>query len=376
MKNRKDDKMIDELKKDDYEKVRPTFKGLEYNLIISAVIEGTSPGRIYVDDVSYHLAGRDDNADFNRALGRLVTEIILTRNTIREYEDGIFLDFHPDSWETKLADIFTIRPPIKDKRRIYTCRKLRFDWKDQIPYGYSIHRIDGKLLEKPGLKVPDHVTSWMKTNWGSLDDFMRKGFGFCTLYGNEMVSWCLADCVSGNQCEVGIRTAENYRRRGLATLTVAATVDYCLSHGFTSIGWHCSEDNIGSWKTAEKVGFEKTRDYVYHYCMFDEAHHLAEMGLFSFRTKQYKKTAECYEKVFAIADDSPNYYYHLAALAWAALGDCDTAIKYLNTAIAKGWTDLNFTKSCEQFSSLHGTQEWQNVLVRLQKKQRGIFNED
>jgi hypothetical protein len=183
-----------------------------------------------------------------------------------------------------------------------------------------------------------------------------------------MVSWCITDCVSGNQCEVGIHTAEKFRKRGLATITVAATVDYCLSNGFTSVGWHCGDDNIGSWKTAEKVGFEKTKDYVHYYCMFDEVHHLAEIGLFDFRKKQYKKAAECYEKIFAMTDDSPHYYYHLAALAWAALGERKTAIRYLNAAIDKGWTDISFTKSCEQFNSLHRTQEWQDVLRRLQEK--------
>lgn len=372
--------MIYELQKNDYGKIRSIFKGLKYNLIISAVIEGNSPGRIYVDDIShsktaflcsvegYHLAGYCDNSEFNTALGKLVTEIILTRDTVREDEDGIFIDFHPDNWETKLGDIFTIRAPLKNRRRRYTCRKLKVNWKNQIPDGYSIHRIDNKLMEKPGLKIPDHVLYWMKTNWGSIEYFLRKGFGFCMLHNDKMVSWCIADCVSGNQCEVGIHTAEEYRKRGLATLTVAATVDYCLSNGFTSVGWHCSDDNIGSWKTAEKVGFEKTRDYVFHYCMFDEVHHLAEIGLCCFKAKQYKECTQWYEKVFAMGRDYPHYYYHLAALAWAALGNHDTATKYLNIAIDEGWTDIDFTKSCEQFCSLHGTSEWQETIARLQEK--------
>ncbi|MBC8230043.1 GNAT family N-acetyltransferase [bacterium] len=372
--------MIYKLIKSDYEKARSIFKGLEYNLIISAVIDATSPGRIYVDDISHpktaflcsvegcYLAGYEDNDEFNAALGKLVTEIILTRDNVEEDEDGIFIDFHPDNWETKLGDIFTIRAPLKNRRRRYTCRKLKVNWKNQIPDGYSIHRIDGKLLERPGLKIPSHVTYWMKTNWGSIEYFMQKGFGFCMLHGNKMVSWCIADCVSGNQCEVGIHTAEEYRKRGLATLTVAATVDYCLSYGFISVGWHCDEDNIGSWKTAEKVGFEKTRDYVFHYCMFDEVYHLAETGFCCFKAKQYKECAQWYEKVFAMGGDYPHYYYHLAALAWAALGNRSTAIRYLNAAIDKGWTDIDFTKSCEQFRSLYGTSEWQNVLMRLQEK--------
>jgi hypothetical protein len=47
----------------------------------------------------------------------------------------------------------------------------------------------------------------------------------------------------------------------LAAITAAATVEYALSHGFSMVGWQCLEDNLGSIGTAEKVGFERERDY-------------------------------------------------------------------------------------------------------------------
>jgi hypothetical protein len=65
--------MIHELKKREYEKVRPLFEELEWNLITSAVIKGTSPGRVYADRhegprtafmctvEGYYLAGYEDN---------------------------------------------------------------------------------------------------------------------------------------------------------------------------------------------------------------------------------------------------------------------------------------------------------------------------
>lgn len=378
--------MIYELKEKHYEKVRPMFKGLDYNLIVNAVIEGTSPGRIYVNDVinpktvfmcsveGYYLAGYEGNAAFNIALNKLITETSFQGDTVREGEEEISLRFHPDTWEAKLKVIFKGRSPLKAVRRHYVCSELKIDWKDQIPDGFSIKRVDQKLLERPSLRIPDHMTNWMKTNWGSIDDFMRKGFGFCMLHGNEVVCWCIADCVSGNACEIGIHTRPDYRRRGLATLTVAATVDYCLSHGFASVGWHCDEDNLGSIGVAEKVGFEKERDYVHYFYMFDEAHHLAETGLAHLRARKYREAAECYEKVFAMGDvprwmnEWMHVYYHLAARAWAALGESPTAIKYLNTAIDKGWTDIELTKNCEEFTSLHGTEGWKELLVKLQGK--------
>jgi RimJ/RimL family protein N-acetyltransferase len=108
----------------------------------------------------------------------------------------------------------------------------------------------------------------MDGNWGSTAAFLAKGFGFVTLYTKagavQVVSWSLADCRSGDACEIGIHTVKEYRRRGLASITAAAAVEYALSHDFSRVGWHCSEDNLGSIGTAEKVGFERERDYVLH----------------------------------------------------------------------------------------------------------------
>jgi len=380
---------IYELDKGEYEKARPLFKELDYNLIISAVIEGTSPGRIYVDDVGnpktaflcsvegYYLVGRVDNDAFNKALNRLVFGKFFAGDTVRRGETDISIGFHPFSWEDKMEVIFRGRVPLKTVRIHYVCSELKaVEWRDEIPAGFSIQRVDRRLLRNPSVKIPDHATDWMEINWGSVDDFLQKGFGFFMLHGLEVVSWCIADCVSGDACEIGIHTRPDHRRRGLATLTAAATVDYCLSHGFTSVGWHCDEYNAGSRGVAEKVGFELERKYVQSFCIYNEANHLAEMGLSFFREKQYRKAAECMEKVFATqSDDMPNWmlaemhlYYHLAARAWAALGDRNTAFTYLNIAVDKGWKNIELTRRCIEFHIFHETQEWKNLLARFEGK--------
>lgn len=42
--------MISELREEDYEMVRPLYRELDYSLTTMAVIDKTSPGRIFVDD--------------------------------------------------------------------------------------------------------------------------------------------------------------------------------------------------------------------------------------------------------------------------------------------------------------------------------------
>ena len=270
--------MLYELNTPDYEKVRPLYQALDYHLTIRAVIEETSPGRIYVDDLQdpktafmcsvegYHLAGNSENVAFNTALTKLIQYISKNKDTVRDGEDAISLDVYPQAWETQLPMLFPDRAPLIHQRRKYLCTQLRINWKEPLRFksllleGYSVHRIDNEFLKQLREHVPKHVLEWMKANWGSRESFLQYGFGFCVVHAERMVSWCIADCISGNHCEVGIHTLPEYRRRGLATIAVAATVEYCFSHGFTTVGWHCNDDNIGSWKTAKKVGFVKERD--------------------------------------------------------------------------------------------------------------------
>lgn len=373
--------MIFRLHENNYEKVRPLFGELEYNLITSAVIEGTSPGRIYIDDIAspqsaflcsvegYYLAGNSGNDDFNESLNSLIMEEIFSGDTIRKDETDVAIGFHPDTWKDRMKVIFRGRPPITTHRRHYICKKVRIDWKNRIPAGFSLHLIDDKLLEDLGSNTPRHVTDWMEINWGSRQNFLNRGFGFCMLHGEEVVSWSIADCVSGNLAEIGIRTCPDYRKRGLASLTAAAAVDYWLSKG-SMVGWHCAEKNFGSRGVAEKVGFELERKYIQYYACFNKIHHVAEMGFSHFSEKRYKEALKNLRKVLSASKkDLPTWmpeklpsYYHLAAEAWAALGHHQNAMKFLKMAFDKGWRNIDFTEKRELFASLHDKREWKELL--------------
>lgn len=282
--------MIFKLPQIECQKVRPLFKALDHYLIIHAVIDGTSPGEVYVDDrddpraamlcsaEGYFFAGDEKNSAFNKSLAEHIRNEIKQGNLARDFGASISYDFHPEAWRKRLGAIFN-SPLLAMSARHYVCKELKYDWRKRIPEDFSIERIDDELLERPSLIVPDYMDSkpedlraplqWMETHWGSIENFMINGFGFCTLHADEMVSWCMTDCISGTGVEVGIYTLPAYRMQGLATLTVAATVDYGFSQGFSSIGWHCDRENTGSIRVAEKAGFEKERDYVYYYSLLE-----------------------------------------------------------------------------------------------------------
>ena len=64
---------------------------------------------------------------------------------------------------------------------------------------------------------------WVRDSWG-VEDFLARGVGQCLVHGNTIASWCIGDYAAGHACEIGIHTDERYRRRGLATLAVRATL--------------------------------------------------------------------------------------------------------------------------------------------------------
>ncbi len=269
--------MMIPLDKADYGRVRSLCTPLNYHLCCAAVLDGHNPGKVWVDDPAdpqtafiyspeaSYLAGDATNEAFNRALSRAIHE-----HTIAAHLYALGFVVHPASWEERLPSILAPQALLQVARRHYICRRLKYDWRTHLPDEYTVHPIDEALLGNPQVRIPDHVKSWMEGNWGSTAAFLHGGFGMVTVHNDPgaqqtIVSWSLADCRSGDACEIGIHTLPDYRRRGLATITAAATVEYALSHGYSTVGWQCSEDNPGSFGTAEKVGFEMER----HYKMYD-----------------------------------------------------------------------------------------------------------
>ncbi len=386
--------MIYELGKAGCEKVRSLFQALEFQLMSVAVLDDNRSGKVFADDptnpqtafiftpqVWCYLAGNPDNDSFNRALN----QAIYAGGIFDKGVDVLFLACHPESWEEQLV-VALGRQPIPMCRRYYVCRELKYDWRANVPDGFSVHRIAEALLNRPGLIIPRPVKDWME-EWGSITNFLERGFGFVTIHddSNKVVSWSLADGISGNTCEIGIFTISAFRRRGLATITTAAVVDYALSNGWM-VGWDCAEDNLNSIRTAEKVGFEKERNHIKYYVLLKEADHaaegrmhkrraasaLAQKGEDAFRARRYQEAADFYEWVFTLQDNSEPSHRHLAARAWAALGDRDQAFEYLNAAADGGWDYVYHTRVCKEFKYLRSTPEWAAVLERIQQNKKDV----
>jgi RimJ/RimL family protein N-acetyltransferase len=371
---------MQELRPNEFERAQPLFQGFDYSLSIRAAMEGNNPGQVFVDDVNqprtafaltvegYLLGGEHDNPETLEALQHLFKEKIFTGEVFVNGDESMSLAVHPETWEAKLPELIPTHEVEKNGRYHYLCRAVKFDWRNNVPMGYTVHRVDRALLHDAQIIFPDALREWMDIEaiWWTEENFLSKGVSTCVLRKGEVVTWCTPDCVAGDQIDVGIFTHPTYRRRGLAAVALAATVEQCLSHEFSAVGWHCNTDNVGSWKTAEKVGFERNREYAYYYYMYDPVDQLAELGWYYYRRGEYANTVQYYARVFALRDENPDYYYHLAASAWALLGNREKAFKYLHAAVSHGWANAEWTKQQDEFGILHNNPEWEAVISQME----------
>jgi GNAT superfamily N-acetyltransferase len=370
--------MLIELETSQFEGARHLFRGFDYSLSIQAAIEGNNPGRIFVDRLDkpnvalgltvegYLLAGDPYNPAANEALRRFFKLKIFTGEIFVHGDWSMSLAVHPEAWEDKLPELIPTHEFEKNQRYHYLCDAVAFDWRAGLPDGYEVRRVDRSLWEDTGInKDVFHEWENMEEMWGTHENFLAKGISYCVVHESEVVSWCNCDCVAGARIDVGIFTQPAYRRRGLGTAAVAATVEKCLEQGYKAVGWHCNADNIGSWKTAERVGFKRNCEYAYYFYIYDLVDHLAELGWYYYRRGEYDNTVRYYEQVFDRRDQNPDYYYHLAASAWALLGNRDNALKYLNAAVDNGWSNAEFTREQGEFNILNAEPGWQRVLARM-----------
>ena len=344
------------------ELARPLFHDLEFNLSIFAVIEGTVQGKIWVDNPSrpktafavtpeaQYIAGNPHNSDFNRDLAAWYAR-----------RPHVELIYDSPAWEAQFDSLLAGKFARKFPRHYYSLKSPKLPhWKELVPAGFAIHQVDREFLDRTLLKNFVEISSRTE-DWGSVDNFLENGFGFCMLHEDTIVSRCIADNVSGGACEVGIGTAEGHRRKGFAALTLAATVEYCLSVGQTRIGWHCLENNIGSWKTAEKAGFELTRRYP-HYQNGFPAENPGDLS-----PAEWLAHAEFYSHAFEELGRQNGQHCFLAAVCWAIGGEQEKAIEYLDALSHIWWEDEEgnlpgWVLEHWAFNNLHQTDDWHAFL--------------
>lgn len=379
--------MVYKFDKTSYGSLRPLFEPLSYHPMWTAVLEGFYPGEVYVDDLDSpetaflstfitsqdegvwgYLVGNPDNEVFNDALN----QAIFNREIIDPNAPVLLLTCYPEDWHGRLGELFAPRQPAPMPRRHYICRELDYDWRTDLPEGFSVHPLNSALLDRPGLTIPEEVRKTAE-KWVSYDGIGLRDFGFVVVHDGspvgeaQVVSWATVDFITQEGGDAGVFTLDGYRRRGLALIATVAAVEHGLSQGLSFVNWTCAEDNIGSIRTAEKLGFERLGDYQTYLLIFNEAQSIAQLAYQTLLEGNYQQVVELYDRFFELQAEPPVWAYLDVARAWAGLGDEAKAFEYLEAAVGRGWSNVGELKAYEEFERLRDSLEWADLVERMRQ---------
>ena len=360
--------MFYKLNAPDYNRVRPLLTGLDNDLVLYSILDGLTPGYVFADDpaapstafIGYEdhlfLAGKPNVTDFNRGLRTYLMDTLFPE---AQAAGQIIFILQSDSkeWDQPVEDLLAGRYPILWMRQYYEAASLLAEPEAYLQPEFCLRPVDGELLSHPHLENIDELREELCSERPSVEDFLKKSFGFCIQREDEIVSWCLSEYNTGDRCEVGIATREQYQRRGLGTAAALALVKQALAQGYHRIGWHCWKSNLPSAGLAQKAGFAYVEDYPVSACFLNLAEQFGMHGNTQRSEENYTAALEWYEKSMAL-ENTPVWVYFNAARCLALTSREAEAIERLKQAMERGLDDVEIIRSQPDFISLHGSQAW------------------
>ena len=259
-----------ELSPDAFRAVTPLFDGVDHSIaLVHAVIEGSSPGRVFADRVDapscaylvhegafHYVGGNAAHRGFHQAMLSLIFDDVLCW---REEQELVLFAFS-DAWREKLDGLLGARSAKRIHRRMFAFSPPRFQahagWRERLPEGIRLRNIDEQLAER-------------SADFRPLVDPGTKRFGVCVMVGGEIASVCSAVAVARGEAEIDIHTVQKHRRHGYAMLAACAFIEESLARGLTP-NWSCWPERQASCALAKKLGFESEPDVPAH--LLSEAH--------------------------------------------------------------------------------------------------------
>lgn len=208
-------------------------------------------GNIWVDSIESPKVARLQMGIINALAGNSTnpeaTEII----EMIEPHELVF--FSNSGWRDLLLDIWGKLVGVQ-KRIMLSPRILDIDhlkgYLDNLPEEFTLERLDLETTRKLNNNMSMHISMF----FGSPEEFIDKGFGFCIKHGGEVISIASTFTPFIDEFEIEVRTSNSgeYRRKGLATVVSSALIIDALERGFVP---HWDAANEISVKLALKLGY-------------------------------------------------------------------------------------------------------------------------
>jgi hypothetical protein len=269
------------LDKTHYNKAIEPLKKVTINTLFAhAVVDGCVEGVVFVDDVDRPrtfyvehpygmslLFGEAGNEEFNSKF------LDYSLNADRNRDKHVWMQAWPQKWDAKLVELFDGRlikseDNTGDDNGNFVELNTRVNFKINVDkhqrfkatspaHSHKITRSDKCVFENmKGSVVPYYF-------WDNAEHFCNDGVGFSLFCERDLASTAFSAFIVDNKVEIGIETFEIFKRKGLAQLACSALIDYCLENSLEPI-WSCRLENYGSYKLAQKLGFDPTITLPYY----------------------------------------------------------------------------------------------------------------
>ena len=269
------------LEKQYYPIVTEALKNVTINsLFARTVAERIISGTVYVNDIDQPttfyvvhpygmslLFGDHKNAEFNSA----IKDYALNKNGTRNAFE--WMQAFPNEWENTLNELFTgntVKSAENKENRTSGIIELntRVNFKFN-PTQFS--QLKEQLSPTNGtiIKTTEDIFNSMQGSvvpanfWNNADDFLNNGVGFSLFFEGQLACTAYAAVVMDNMLELGMETIPKFRGKGFALHTCIRLIDYCIENNYEPI-WACRLENTGSFKLAQKLGFEPTVQIPYY----------------------------------------------------------------------------------------------------------------
>lgn len=263
-----------------FDLVRPLLRDAWFALSsVYAPLDGNNPGRVWVDDPAqpssalitpgaatgdFFPVGRADNEAFNQEMVALLRDELLPALSPQHGAVHVMFYSYTPEWHAALDRLLAPWGVQRIVRILFALdhdlfRALHGDWRARVPEGLRVVPPEESLVaQDPGCEAL----------WGSAAEFMRWGVAAFVVDGDALVSRSQTVFVGGGHAEIGIHTAPEYRRRGLAILAAAACIEVCLERGLEP-DWGCFY-NEASKAMAGRMGFKPLPDAIVHYVRWED----------------------------------------------------------------------------------------------------------
>lgn len=248
--------LMNQLMKSDFYKVKNLYSDDIPNYpVVMAIIEGNNPGKIWVDNTNNPSQSLVISAgSYSFLSGDTIQSSEEAFNILRSNKP-IKLIYHINDAPPFLVDSFEKINRIQFYYPEYSFNKCK-QFMSQTPLGFEIRPCDKDLFNK------SNWYHYLLLFYGSIENYVKNGFGYCLLKNGQIISEAHACYVGGGMVETGSVTYEGYRNNNLATIVRAHLINECFVRNLVPIS-SCDETNIASIRVSQKLGFEEHMRYQF-----------------------------------------------------------------------------------------------------------------